>query len=53
MDSNHGSAARLALECDEAECFLDARMNKQIGRAVNPGELPLVLAIAKPGYGPC
>jgi hypothetical protein len=46
VDSDYGGASRLALKGDEAECFLNAWMNKQVGRTVNPGELLLVRAVA-------
>lgn len=49
VDSDHGRAARLALEGDEAERFLNARVDKQIGCTINPGELLLVRAVPHPG----
>ena len=42
-------AASLTLQCDQPKCFLHARMNKEIGRAIIPGELARVGAVFDPG----
>src|SRR6266513_1194996 len=34
VNSNDGRAAGLTFQCDKAKCFLNARVNEQIGRAM-------------------
>src|SRR5215469_5751437 len=50
-NSDHRRSTRLTLQSNQTKGLLDSRVNKQVGCAIDFGELQLIRAIAEPGQG--